>query len=133
MIALVALTVAVPAVSVGSAADRLVSAWFVRTEGARARAAMPDGPSLEANLIRRVDAEQASREAFPATSPSASTDDVAKTGQKQRYGSQLRCNNGRYEPLPVEDETQLDQRRTALGMPPIAAYLASFRTGRAGC
>ena len=49
-------------------------------------------------------------------------------GEKQRYGTQLRRNaaTGRNELWPIDDEAHVDQRRAAVGLPPLAAYLASF-------
>jgi hypothetical protein len=52
-------------------------------------------------------------------------DRVAKnTGKPQRYGTQGRCAApGRWEPYEIEDQTNLDQRRASVGLPPMADYL----------
>lgn len=48
-------------------------------------------------------------------------------GKKQIYGTQLRQNEaGEIELHPVDDEAQLDERRAAVGLPPIKDYLKNF-------
>lgn len=46
-------------------------------------------------------------------------------GKKQLYGSQLRLNeeSGGYYLWPIDDDANVDQRRVALDMPPLAEYL----------
>jgi hypothetical protein len=44
----------------------------------------------------------------------------------QRWGTQGRCVNGRWHPLPIADPDGVDERRAAAGMAPLAAYGASF-------
>ncbi|MEZ6139481.1 MAG: DUF6624 domain-containing protein [Zavarzinella sp.] len=45
---------------------------------------------------------------------------LVAAGKPQRYGTQLRAD---FQPMPIEDESQVDQRRTAIGLPPLAEYL----------
>lgn len=47
-------------------------------------------------------------------------------GKRQRYGSQIVCNDGRFEPSPVEDPARLDQLRASVGLEPIAEYLRNW-------
>ncbi len=47
-------------------------------------------------------------------------------GKKQLYGTQCTSAGGRWEALPLEDEVHVDQRRTAVGMEPLAEYLQSI-------
>mgnify|MGYP003545000465 CR=1 FL=1 len=53
---------------------------------------------------------------------------LMREGKKQIYGSQLKRNEktGKYEMWPVEDEENLDKRRAAVGLEPIAEYLKHF-------
>ncbi|MDQ3079026.1 MAG: hypothetical protein M3R03_03395 [Pseudomonadota bacterium] len=44
-------------------------------------------------------------------------------GKRQRYGSQIICNKGRFEPSPVEDAAKLHELRASVGLEPIAQYL----------
>lgn len=46
-----------------------------------------------------------------------------KEGQPQVYGTQLKFADGKYVPLPIEDEANVDKRRAAVGLPPLAEYL----------
>lgn len=48
-------------------------------------------------------------------------------GIPQTYGTQVRCRNGRPRPAtPIEARTAVDQRRVAVGMDPLAEYLAEL-------
>lgn len=48
-------------------------------------------------------------------------------GKKQRYGSQLQDNGkGGWEFYPIEDEANVDERRKAVGLPPLAEYAKTF-------
>lgn len=50
-------------------------------------------------------------------------------GRLQRYGSQFRCDGGKWRPYPIEDADQLDARRKAMGFPGgFAEYKAHFDT-----
>lgn len=45
----------------------------------------------------------------------------------QRYGTQFRCDGGKWRPYPIDDPEQLDARRKAMGFPDaFAAYKAHF-------
>lgn len=48
----------------------------------------------------------------------------------QRYGTQVRCRDGKVEPAtPIIDEANVDKRRIEVGMDPLADYLAEFAEG----
>ena len=48
-----------------------------------------------------------------------------EAGKPQMYGSQLRDGKGgKLEPYPIEDAAHIDARRAAMGMEPLAGYLA---------
>jgi hypothetical protein len=49
-------------------------------------------------------------------------------GRKQRYGSQMRCEGGKWVPSPIDDPDGVDQRRASLGMAPFSDYLKNFAT-----
>jgi hypothetical protein len=44
-------------------------------------------------------------------------------GKNQMYGTQLKDADGKPTPLPIEDEANVDQRRSEVGLPPLAEYL----------
>lgn len=47
-------------------------------------------------------------------------------GKKQIYGTQLHSADGKTELYPIEDEANVDARRAAVGLPPLAEYLKHF-------
>ncbi len=56
-----------------------------------------------------------------------------REGQRQLYGSQVTRNSaGEWEPLPLEDEATVDDRRASVGLGPLAAYLQGFATRSGG-
>lgn len=48
------------------------------------------------------------------------------SGRPQRYGTQIRCEEGAVVPKPLEDVARLDILRDAMELGPIEDYLASF-------
>ena len=49
-------------------------------------------------------------------------------GRPQVYGSQF---HGALQPLPIEDETRVDERRAKVGLPPLADHVELMRQARA--
>jgi hypothetical protein len=50
-------------------------------------------------------------------------------GRPQRFGTQFRCDGGKWRPYPMEAADQVDARRKAMGFPEVfAAYKAQFDT-----
>jgi hypothetical protein len=48
--------------------------------------------------------------------------------QLQRYGTQGQCiGAGEWKPFPIEDPQDVDARRAAVGLPPLAEYVAGFK------
>jgi hypothetical protein len=47
-------------------------------------------------------------------------------GKKQVYGTQTILKDGKYVPQPIEDEKNVDKRRKAVGMEPLADYLKTI-------
>jgi hypothetical protein len=43
-------------------------------------------------------------------------------GKKQRFGTQFKEEKGAMVPQPIEDEANVDKRRAAIGLPPLAEY-----------
>jgi hypothetical protein len=44
-------------------------------------------------------------------------------GKNQMYGTQLKDVDGKPKPLPIEDEANVDQRHSEVGLPPLAEIL----------
>jgi peroxiredoxin len=52
---------------------------------------------------------------------------LLREGKQQIYGSQVRRNEaGEWEAMSLEDPEHVDERRAAVGLPPLAEYLAGF-------
>lgn len=52
---------------------------------------------------------------------------LMREGNKQTYGSQLQSDGkGGWELYPIENEEQVDERRKAVGLPPLAEYAKEF-------
>jgi hypothetical protein len=54
---------------------------------------------------------------------------LMKEGRKQIYGTQVYSGpetGGKLQLYPIEDEAHVDERRAAVGMPPLAEYLRAF-------
>ena len=49
-------------------------------------------------------------------------------GRPQIYGTQF---HGQLQPLPIEDEARVDERRAEVGLPPLAEYIEQMREARA--
>lgn len=47
-------------------------------------------------------------------------------GRPQRYGSQMRCEGGKWTPSPIEAPSDVDVRRRALKLEPMAEHLKDF-------
>lgn len=47
-------------------------------------------------------------------------------GKPQRYGSQVEFVDGQWQPRPVEDPADLDERRKSVGLPPMEEYLRAI-------
>ena len=52
---------------------------------------------------------------------------LLRQDKSQRYGSQLRMGENGLEPLPIDDEANVDARRAQMGMMPLADYLCMVR------
>ena len=81
-----------------------------------------DDPSFQAAVLPQIEA------AFKAGVVSGEwvallTDRVAKAqGRPQRYGTQATMTGGRLVIDPIADSAQVDARRAAMGLPPLADY-----------
>lgn len=58
---------------------------------------------------------------------------MLKVVGKQRYGTQLDCQNGRLRPMSLEDEAGVDARRREVGMGTLSAYLGEAGREAGGC
>lgn len=78
--------------------------------------------------------QEAGRGGVPAWQPAWLLDCIrVREGRAQVYGTQLaRGEDGRFRPLPIENPARVDQRRTGVGLPPLARVLAEHDRGATG-
>ncbi|MCI0490764.1 MAG: hypothetical protein L0229_29570 [Blastocatellia bacterium] len=48
-------------------------------------------------------------------------------GKPQVYGTQMTIIDGKYDPAPIEDEANVDKRRAAVGLEPLADYVKRMK------
>ena len=101
------------------------TALAVGADGVRAAFTLlqhsPD-PAFQARMLPLVERAAVANE-LPSADVAMLTDRVlVQAGKAQRYGSSFRVRNGRLVPDPVDDVAGLDERRRAVGMPPMADY-----------
>jgi hypothetical protein len=73
--------------------------------------------------------------AFEAADSGIASDEIAMLtdrvrvarGRPQLYGSQFKTSGGALEPYPIEDEAHVEDRRKAVGLPPLADYVCELR------
>lgn len=54
---------------------------------------------------------------------------LVESGKPQIYGTQFAFVNGRLVAQPIEDTARVDERRAAVGLPPMAEYVALLKDG----
>lgn len=84
-------------------------------------------PAFQAEILPQL--EKLALEGKTKPSNTAMLFDRVAIGERrpQRYGSQGGCTGaGAWTPLKTEDPANLDQRRAAMGLPPIAEYVAGI-------
>ena len=114
---------------------------IIRQYGWPGRSLVGDAASLGAFLIIQHADYEYQKKYFPLISEAMKRGEVRpqdvalledrilmREGKKQIYGSQLRRDEttGKLELWPVEDEENLDKRRTSVGLESIAEYLKRF-------
>lgn len=126
-----------------AAVDRDNTAWLVRvidTRGWPLRAHVGDEAAVAAWLIvQHADHDPAFQrrclellqalpdgEVEPARLAMLVDRVLVNGGRPQRYGTQVRLVDGRAVVLDTEDDGDVDERRAAVGLEPLATYLARF-------
>lgn len=67
------------------------------------------------------------RAAFITQVPGTGAVMMIQPGRRQRYGTQGRCESGRWEPFPLGEPDRVDQLRATVGLEPLAEYRKMFR------
>lgn len=96
-----------------------------------------DGASAAWLLVQHADADpDFQRKALLLMEPLLDSGEISKreyaylwdrTHEPQRYGTQLHCVDGRFQPREIESPEEVDARRKAMGMVPLADYVRTAR------
>ncbi|MCC2978369.1 hypothetical protein LK533_17100 [Sphingomonas sp. PL-96] len=98
-------------------------------------------------LVQHADADPAFQlKALRLMQPLLATGDVSKRNYaylhdrvmlkligKQRYATQVTCENGKRIPLPLEDPEHLDRLRAEVGLEPLPTYMDQIRESAGEC
>jgi hypothetical protein len=90
-------------------------------------------PVFQLEALRLMEPLVAQREVSPRDFAYLTDRIVLKLTGRQRYGTQFRCVDGRYAPLPVEDEAAVDRLRAEAGMETQAENTARMRASYGPC
>ena len=106
-------------------ADGVAAAWLLVQHA--------DDVALQEQVLETISPPHAMPQGIDGQKIALLTDRVLLRQEKsQRYGSQLRMGENGLEPLPIEDEANVDARRAQMGMMPLADYLCMVRVMSAG-
>jgi hypothetical protein len=81
----------------------------------------PD-PAFQKQCLKLLEAAVQRKDARPTHLAYLTDRVLAGEGKKQVYGTQFTTKDGRLEPRPIEDEANVDRRRAAVGLRPLAEY-----------
>jgi len=81
---------------------------------------------LQSLALQRLEAAVAEGQAKPEHYAYLADRVAISSGHPQRFGTQLRCLNGKTVPAPLLDAAHVDDARRAYGLPPLAQYLKGF-------
>lgn len=108
--------------TVGQVGKRGVEAAFLLTQHA------DSDPEFQEHILAILKTRTGS-EAVSGWDFALLTDRVlGKQGKLQLYGTQFNNKSGRWVPNPIEDPAHVDQRRAALGLPPLSDYTCMIKT-----
>lgn len=86
-------------------------------------------PLFQYNALRLMEKLAAAGEASNAQTAYLYDRIMLKLSGKQRYGTQMTCLKGRWQPLPLEEPDQVDALRKTVDMPPFEDYVNRFPPG----
>jgi hypothetical protein len=83
-------------------------------------------PAFQLAVLRMIEPLAAKGEVSAANHAYLYDRVMLKLAGRQRYGTQMQCESGKYRLRPLEQADKLDEWRTAAGLEPIATYAARF-------
>jgi hypothetical protein len=90
-------------------------------------------PVFQLEALRMMEPLVAQREVSPNDFAYLTDRVMLKLTGKQRYGTQFHCVDGRFAPLPIEDEAAVDRLRREAGMETQAENAARMRDSYGAC
>jgi hypothetical protein len=102
--------------------DGALAAWLIAQHADRE-------PAVQLTFLQALRGAVAAGEALPAHLACLEDRVRVNAGRPQLYGTQFTVTDGIFGPRPIEDPQHLDERRTAVGLEPFAAYEAQLRGG----
>jgi hypothetical protein len=102
--------------------DGALAAWLIAQHADRETA-------VQLTFLQALRGAVAAGEASPAHLAYLEDRVRVDAGRPQLYGTQFTVTHGIFGPRPIEDPQHLDERRTAIGLEPFAAYEAQLRGG----
>jgi len=79
-------------------------------------------PQFQKQALKLLDDAVKRKDARPVHLAYLTDRVLAAEGKKQLYGTQFTVKDGKLEPKPIEDESNVDRRRAEVGLPPLAEY-----------
>lgn len=83
-------------------------------------------PLLQVLVLKLLDTLVPTKDASPSDFALLNDRVSVKLSGRQKFGSQMRCLDGKWAPEPLEDPGNLDKYRAEAGLPDMKAYIAMF-------
>lgn len=90
-------------------------------------------PVFQLEALRLMEPLAAQREVSPRDFAYLTDRVILKLTGKQRYGTQFHCVDGRFAPLPIEDEAAVERLRREAGMETLAENTARISASYGAC
>lgn len=101
--------------------DASLAAWLIAQHA-------DDDQAWQRKMLEMLDKQRENGEFQPQYYALMKDRVLVNSGKKQVFGSQGRCtSSGRWEPFPVEEPANVDQRRAEMHLEPLANYRKRFR------
>ncbi len=89
-------------------------------------------PAFQREILKRLEPLVAAGETTPQNYAYLFDRVALADKQPQKYGTQVRCKNGHYEPINLSDPDHVDERRASVGLQSMAQYQAQMESLRPG-
>jgi hypothetical protein len=83
-----------------------------------------EDPVFQRACLKMMQSALRKKEVFPADVAHLTDRVLFNFGKKQKFGTQFRLHEGKREPYPIFNPKDVDKRRIAYGLPPIAVAVS---------